>query len=392
MRRRWFLAAFRPDGRFGAGDPVAQALNLPLQAVDLLPLRRNRLVQVLDGLVLVRNADFERTVIARTAPPARTPNAEARIQAISRNDNQPLAQKEMRELSARKPRTAEKDVERVQVVGEGRVNAARAKPLPAKSPAETQGRATPAPVNREQVSREQQSRKPADTQVKERAPTNPTTQRQARPVTNSSGRNASPATGKPAERSNPEVRSETPTRTGVQSGVVTSPRSKPTSNVPRPPSQQAPEQTREAQPSKAPSRSQPSQRAPQQNQPREVQPRSTQESGQVQKAPATTQQQRREVQPRQVQQQPAQQPQQRQSHEAQPRQVQQQPAQQPQQRQSREVQPRQVQQQPVQQPKQVQGREAQPPQGNQQRQERKSSKSDSDEDKDEKKDHKQRGG
>ena len=49
----------RIDGRFGAGDPVAQALNLPLQAVDLLPLRRNRLVQVLDGLVLVRNADFE---------------------------------------------------------------------------------------------------------------------------------------------------------------------------------------------------------------------------------------------------------------------------------------------------------------------------------------------
>ena len=73
-----------------------------------------------DGGRVARNANFDRTVIARTAPPAREMNAQARIQAISRNNNQPLAVSQMQEMSERKPVRTSQRTPRVQVVGNDR--------------------------------------------------------------------------------------------------------------------------------------------------------------------------------------------------------------------------------------------------------------------------------
>ncbi|HPG94677.1 MAG TPA: hypothetical protein PLR28_09005 [Dokdonella sp.] len=88
----------------------------------------------------IRSASFDRRVIARSAPPAREMNAQARIQAISRNDNQPLAISQMREIAERKPANAQGRAERVQVVGGGR-NAAAPRALPERGDAaDRQGR------------------------------------------------------------------------------------------------------------------------------------------------------------------------------------------------------------------------------------------------------------
>ena len=65
----------------------------------------------------VQAATFNREVIARTAPPAPRLDAKERIQAISRNNNQPLAVSQMRELSTSKPAAEERQMRRVQVVG-----------------------------------------------------------------------------------------------------------------------------------------------------------------------------------------------------------------------------------------------------------------------------------
>ena len=73
-----------------------------------------------DGGRNVQGATFDRQVIARTAPPARRLDAQERIRAISRNDNQPLAIAEMRELSTSKPNTNTRQPQRVQVVGGNR--------------------------------------------------------------------------------------------------------------------------------------------------------------------------------------------------------------------------------------------------------------------------------
>lgn len=73
-----------------------------------------------DGGRVARNANFDRTVIARTAPPVREMNAQARIQAISRNNNQPLAVSQMQEMSERKPVRTSQGTPRVQVVGSDR--------------------------------------------------------------------------------------------------------------------------------------------------------------------------------------------------------------------------------------------------------------------------------
>ncbi len=65
----------------------------------------------------IQAATFDREVIARTAPPARRLDAKERIQAISRNNNQPLAVSQMREMSVNKPAADERQTRRVQVVG-----------------------------------------------------------------------------------------------------------------------------------------------------------------------------------------------------------------------------------------------------------------------------------
>jgi hypothetical protein len=66
---------------------------------------------------------FDRQVIARTAPPARRVDAQQRIQAISRNNNQPLATSEIRQLSANTPRSDERKPRRIEVVAGQRPSA-----------------------------------------------------------------------------------------------------------------------------------------------------------------------------------------------------------------------------------------------------------------------------
>ena len=44
---------------FGVRDPLGEALDLPLQPLDQRPLRRDGRVEVLDGLVLMGDADFK---------------------------------------------------------------------------------------------------------------------------------------------------------------------------------------------------------------------------------------------------------------------------------------------------------------------------------------------
>jgi hypothetical protein len=58
MRRRR-LVLIRTDGLFGVGDAVGEAFDFALEAVDVLPLRGDGLVEVLDRLVLVGDAGLE---------------------------------------------------------------------------------------------------------------------------------------------------------------------------------------------------------------------------------------------------------------------------------------------------------------------------------------------
>ncbi|MCB1578726.1 MAG: hypothetical protein KDI81_15720, partial [Xanthomonadales bacterium] len=82
----------------------------------------------------VRSESFERQVIARRKPATGRMDAQSRIQAISRNDNQPLAASEMRELSARRPQADAQRDRRIKVVGEGNRAAATApRPLPQRN-------------------------------------------------------------------------------------------------------------------------------------------------------------------------------------------------------------------------------------------------------------------
>ncbi len=78
----------------------------------------------------VKAATFDRQVIARTAPPVRRLDAQDRIRAISRNNNQPLAVAEMRQLSAQEPRTNDRTRQRVEVVGGNRPSTTK---VPARS-------------------------------------------------------------------------------------------------------------------------------------------------------------------------------------------------------------------------------------------------------------------
>lgn len=59
MRRRRLVSRLRADRVFGARQPFREHDELPRQAVDFLPLRGDRLVEVLDRLILVCDAHFE---------------------------------------------------------------------------------------------------------------------------------------------------------------------------------------------------------------------------------------------------------------------------------------------------------------------------------------------
>lgn len=68
-----------------------------------------------DASRVARSANFDRQVIARTAPTATRVSADERIRAIARNNNQPLDTAQMRTLA--KPGVQSRDSERIQVVG-----------------------------------------------------------------------------------------------------------------------------------------------------------------------------------------------------------------------------------------------------------------------------------
>ena len=88
-----------------------------------------------DGGRAVGGASFERQVIARKAPPPREIGAQARIRAISANNNQPLAISEMRELRTRQPTNQAERPQRIKVVGNDRA-ATKPQPLPTRNTAE----------------------------------------------------------------------------------------------------------------------------------------------------------------------------------------------------------------------------------------------------------------
>ncbi len=85
----------------------------------------------------VPSADVSRReVIARKAPPPRPLGVEGRMQAIERNDNQPIAVDQMRRLSTERSREGNARAERIRVVGNPAANAAAPQPLPPRSPSE----------------------------------------------------------------------------------------------------------------------------------------------------------------------------------------------------------------------------------------------------------------
>lgn len=58
---RWGLGGIGcPGGNFGLGYPIAEARQLPIEGFDLLPLVSYGLAQILDCLILIGNASFQR--------------------------------------------------------------------------------------------------------------------------------------------------------------------------------------------------------------------------------------------------------------------------------------------------------------------------------------------
>ncbi len=285
----------------------------------------------------VQATTFDRQVIARTAPPARRLDAKERIQAISRNNNQPLAVDQMRELSTKTPRVDERQTRRVQVVG-GERPSATAVPTRAGSVGNEriQRQPTGAPVR----SDSQRVRTPVDARVEPgrdtkpsgtvRAPRTDRIERSTQPVkpgqtVDRDQRTSRPVTPRPSvERDAPTRPSSTPEQR--QPTTIRAPRTdriERTAPAPQP-SRTADRDQRSSRPVtpqpsverdaptrtiKAPAQRQPAQRAePVQRESTPAQPRRVT----PQPAPrATPQQERREVQPRSAppaQQQPAVQP------------------------------------------------------------------------------------
>ena len=59
MRRRRLLARLGAYRLLGVGEPVGEALDVSPEAIDLLPLLRDRRVEILDHALVVGRADFE---------------------------------------------------------------------------------------------------------------------------------------------------------------------------------------------------------------------------------------------------------------------------------------------------------------------------------------------
>jgi len=113
-----------------------------------------------EGRRNIQAATFDRGVIARTAPPMRRLDAQERIRAISRNDNQPLAVGQMRDLATTQPRSDERQTRRIQVVGGER-------PAPTAMPSRQDG------DGNSRVQRQPRSGVPArEDNQRERAPAN----------------------------------------------------------------------------------------------------------------------------------------------------------------------------------------------------------------------------
>ncbi len=283
----------------------------------------------------VQATTFNREVIARTAPPARRLDAQERIQAISRNNNQPLAVSQMRELSTSRPSADERQTRRVQVVGGERPSATA---VPSRAGADGSGR-----VQRQEPTRDparvdsQRVRTPADTRVERDAPTRTISAPDQRQPTTI----RAPGTDR-IERSAPQTEPRQPIDRDQQSGRAMTPRASverdaPTRTI------SAPEQRRPATIRANPEAVQsnrddgtrdqgidlPARRTIQQRQPAQREEPARREPEPLQErrvAPQpepryTPQQERREVQPRNVPQQESQQMQPQERREVQPRSV-----------------------------------------------------------------------
>ncbi|MBO9664630.1 DUF6600 domain-containing protein [Dokdonella sp.] len=226
-------------------------------------------------------AALDRRVIARTAPPAQAAPIASRIQAIQRNDAQPLARNQLRELAPARPgATAGRAAppSRVQVVGQNARNAPQ--PLPMRGNAATQragdtgndrgapntppARGNATPPSREAINaprgdargqpgrgQPDQSTTPADragalpsSRFSPRAnPAGdnraPVSQPPARGATDTPNRSVTPANPRPT----PDAGARGNTRDGALPSSRFSPRSQQTPNEPRTQPQQAPRST-----------------------------------------------------------------------------------------------------------------------------------------------------
>ena len=266
-----------------------------------------------DGGRAVRTETFQRQVIARKAPPVREVSAQARIQAISRNNNQPLAISEMRELNARKPANANERAQRIKVVGNERT-AAKPQPLPTRSTAEgrkpaVRGNADRAPGTApgrtdrpEAVQRKPQVREnPADTR---RAPTRTEAPVQRGRVdaekAGAAERNA--RAQDPRSRTTPTVRAPSRDERGnAPSTRARDVQEKPAARTTRPPVQQGESKAPVRRTEPAPEARQRANEARQQTQQRESDSRARAQQREVQQQrnqPRQVQEPRREVQPR----------------------------------------------------------------------------------------------
>jgi hypothetical protein len=238
---------------------------------------------------------FERPVIARTAPPTIRLDAKERIRAISRNNNQPLAITEMRQLSAKAPRSDERKPRRIEVVAGQRPSATatpsrptngndRTNRAPRATPPsriERDGGRTPvAPRNERGVAARpvETERKPREEPIGRTPPT-----MRERPPVPQSGRS------EPATSPRPSVQREAPVR-GIESGT---PRNR--VDVPsRAPVERAQPEQREIRQREPVQRSEPVQRAPMPMQERRAAPQPRVEPQQR----AAPQPQQREMPPR----------------------------------------------------------------------------------------------
>lgn len=333
-----------PRDAFIAGRPVANAR----VRVDEARLRSAEVVSRVavaptrDSFVAgrVRSApaeatrSFDRRVVARTAPPARAvPSTRARVEAIQRNNAQPLAREQLREL-AQRPGSAATNrrapAERVSVVGQG---AREPKPLPNRSSATRQrgdadGQRAPqqrtTPADRERIMPTGGERAPAARQpATDRASGNPTRERAAgsnreavpssrfapRGERSTPAREARDATPRgnaqprgesrttPAERARPEARASGNDRAAREPTQRPQPRSE-SRSAPAQRAQPQPRESRSVQaPREASQRSQPRNAPQQRNAPaqRETrQPRAESRSAPVQRsAPAPRQEPQR---------------------------------------------------------------------------------------------------